>query len=401
MPVQTFVEENTVPVVEPPVGQSSIILSPDVPPPISPPIVDSARSPPAIEGPKDSPIVDHQPLDLQPTSLDVLPLGQNEYDIPLPLTSYTRDIYVDAFKAYKSQLSYFLNNEVFDVGILKEVDTMLDTLDQICSHVDLIEGESSTQREHSPTTQAKWAENASTKCMFLGEFLPLMQPSKEHIIILVRSGWMVEVLQTLLQQHNICYCRADQPGWKGASPLRVTLYPIGKDKFLVERPSLVIEFDSTSRNWPYLKELRTDPTFPDRPAPLFSLVVANSIEHFQRCFGDNLNPIHRKIKLVTCITQLMGRVGLFEETGYHDPPDAAKAAAGFLNSGSNDGSWPLLPMPEIEGLDLTHMSSQSFSDEQYVASSEPYNMHSSALQSGFKRQLVSRAIVYFSNTKTL
>jgi hypothetical protein len=336
-----------------------------------------------------------------PTSLVYRVPGTNEYPVPLPMVSITRDIYEQTVKNYRNQRYAFITDEVFDESLVRDIDQMIDELDKLCDHQDLISDDFSTQREDSEELQAKWAENISTKCIFLAEFLPYMLSFEKHIAILVRPGRMTEILEAVLRRYKFLYKRADRPGYHGdasSGPMRITLIPTGDQSFLVLPASVVIAFDSTSVPESYLRELRTNPTIPGGLAPLLSLVITGSIEHLQKCFEENIEPIQRKIRLVSCLSQIGGEVGKLAEN-YHTPQSAAKAVADYLVNGAVEGSWPLFSMPDIDGLDL-QFPSQDGSRVVQPSDSTTQSYHTSSSappvpQSTMKRQLVS--IVYLSN----
>lgn len=352
-------------------------------------------APEPIVSPKVPPEAEVEPEDeLPPTSLRILSLGPEEYAIPLPMVSYARDVYVNAIKARKSQRYAFLTDEVFEASLLVEIDAMMDDLDQLCSHQDLIDEDFSTQRMEAVERQAKWAENVSTKCIFLAEFLSLMQTEPKQIAILVRPGRMLEILEALFIWHGFVYSRADRPGYTGntsGGPMKISLIPTQGEILSADPASIVIAFDSTYTSFPMLKFLRTDPTYPNKLVPLLPLIISYSIEHLEKCFSRNLEPVERKIKLVSCLTQIgdgVGKLGI----GFHDPPQGAKAVAEFVVNGAIDGTWPLLPMPDIEDLKLDIDSSQSHQTQRELSGSAiPSSNVSMAQASQFsmKRQLVS------------
>ncbi|OWP01502.1 hypothetical protein B2J93_6383 [Marssonina coronariae] len=369
-------------------------LFPDVQPPILP-VVESAQTPLPMVPPTAHPYADqdlgsdsgaNQPQ----TSLDILLLGKDEYNVPLPMVGLTRSIYVHIIEACQAELSCFRKDGVLNASVIAEISSTLEKLEQVCSHADLID--TAIPSQESPRELSKFAENVSTKAIFLAELLPLLQQTDEHIVILVRPGRMLQVLQSLLFQHRIVYCRADEPGlWTGNSDsrFRVTLYPSDIHRYQTEPASLVIAFDSTCSSLPFLEELRVDPSIPSRRVPLLSLVVVNSVEHLEKCIESSLKPLERNLILYSCATQLMDLVGILDENVFPAPPDAAQATAEFLKNGASAESWILQPMPTIKGLDLSIMSSQRFSSEEPSAS-ESNSMQSATqiLQSGAKRQLL-------------
>jgi hypothetical protein len=346
-----------------------------------------------ISSPKDSPEAEAE-AEATPTGLRMLSLGREEYVVPLPMVSYARDIYVNAIRSCRNQRYAFLTDEVFDPSLVKEIDSMIEDLDKLCNHQDLIVDDFSTQKLESVERQAKWAENVSTKCIFLAEFLALMQTEAKQIAILVRPGRMLEILEALLMWHDFVYNRADKSGYTGnisGGPMKISLIPTQGEILGFDPPSIVIAFDSTYASFPFLKDLRTDPTFPNRPVPLLSLIITNSIEHLEKCFDRNIEPIERKIKLVSCLTQIGDGVGKLSSE-YHGPPIAAKAVAEYLINGAIESTWPLPPMPDIEDLDLNIESSQPEPPKEEpsgsVMPSHDVSL-SQAAQLGLKRELVS------------
>jgi hypothetical protein len=336
-----------------------------------------------------------------PASLVYRVPGASEYPVPLPMVSITRNIYEQTVKNCRNKIYAFITDEVFDEGLVRDIDQMIDELDKLCDHQDLISDDFSTQREDSEELQARWAENISTKCIFLAEFLPYMLSFEKHIIILVRPGRMLEILEAILRRYKFSYKRADQHGYHGdtsSGPMRITLIPTGDQSFPIPPASVVIAFDSTSVPKSYLRELRTNPTIPGGLAPLLSLIITGSVEHLQRCFEENIEPIQRKIRLVSCLSQIGGEVGKLAEN-YHTPQSAAKAVADYLVNGAVEGSWPLFSMPDIDGLDLQFPSQDELRAAQPSGSTTQSSHTSSSAppvpQSTMKRQLVS--IVYLSN----
>jgi hypothetical protein len=328
-------------------------------------------------------------LEAEP-SLNLLAQGVHEYIVPLSMVSHPRDIYVQTIKNYETQRNSFLTDEVFEEALVGEIHTMMNELERLCDHQDLIESDLSTQRQMSTEEQAKRAENVSTKCIFLAEFLPLIKQAEKHVVILVRPGRMLEILESLFQWHELEYSRADRPGWPGNNPgIKITLLPTGGEKYNVEPASLVIAFDSTSESVSYLKDVRADSANPNKLAPLFYLVITHSVEHLEMCFPKNLEHIQRQIKLVLSLSQIMDNVGKLKE-GYPDPPEAAKSVAAFVN-GTTD-IWPIPYMPAIEGIEGVEGIDLRFDETQESNESNHYPtlMAEEAYRSSIKQQLVSR-----------
>ncbi|CZR56735.1 uncharacterized protein PAC_06624 [Phialocephala subalpina] len=322
-------------------------------------------------------------------SLDVLPPKSDQFFVPLPMVSYVRDMYNQEMRDHRKLTAYFASDktEVFEEGEVDDIDSLLDKLRKICDHQDLYDDDSTTQL--SASQQAGFAETCSTKCMFLAALLARLK-SDLHILILVRPGRMTDIIAAILQHHGISYRLADQQPWSGGSVYgspRVTLHPTGTQKFLVEPPSVVLAFDSTSRDFAFLNDLRCNPQrYTSGLAPLISLVVSHSIEHLERCFDDDIDPIQKKIRLVKCLRQLADTVGQLKPE-YEDPAAAATAVANYLEEGAAAESWSLLPMPEFDEIDLSPEASQeepkAEMDEDFAPSS--HDLLSQILRT--KRQL--------------
>ncbi|KAH7324064.1 class II histone deacetylase complex subunits 2 and 3-domain-containing protein [Rhexocercosporidium sp. MPI-PUGE-AT-0058] len=342
------------------------------------PFEESEPSPTKVAYPEGYP----EEEEVESRSLKVMPLGPEMFEVPLPITTYARDIYLRHVKIYRVQLQSFLQDDVLDETLVAEVSALLETLQTICIHPGILD-EDLTQKDDY-VLKAKWAENVSTKFIFLAEFLELMQATDKHVVIIAQPGKTLDELESLLIYHEIHYSRVDRERQISTSKFKVTLYPAGSQQYFVDPASFVIAFDPSYRTLPYLDELRTHSSSPGVLAPLISLVITNSVEHIERCFDNNLEAVGRLIKVASCIQQLMERVGTFEEEGYLDLSLPARALAEFLISEPHQASWPLLPMPTIDALNLSLMNSQTFSEEQPT-----YTIPASTqdLQSGIKRPL--------------
>ncbi|KAK0123937.1 hypothetical protein ONS95_008927 [Cadophora gregata] len=370
-PAVPLFESPVAPVSDPSIATASVLEAPALAEGVVP-----SQTPANME-PVADPEEDEEEEEL--INLSVLPLGRAEYEVPLSMTSYTRDIYVRRIRIYRDSLQSFLGDEILNDGLVAEVNSLLQMLQTICSHPGLLDEEHSQNENHE--IQAKWAENVSTKFIFLAELLELMAATDKHIVIIAQPDQIMNELEALLMYHGINYSRADQQRTNSARQFRVTIYPAGTQQFAVDPASAVIALDSSYRTLPYLKQLRTQPSFPDQLAPVISLVVTNSFEHVNRCFDDKLNAVARMSRVASCVCQLMGRVGTFDSDGYYDPPGAANKVAEYLIVGPGEDSWPLLPMPDITNIDLSLLNSQNSSEEQSATS------FAANTQSGIKRML--------------
>ena len=344
--------------------------------------------------------------ELEPTtrSLQVPPAGPNNFYVPLPINAYTRDIYNQVIVNHKHQRLAILEDEEPDPSVVEGIELMIKDLELICDHPDLISQDFSSQRMVPEGAQAGYAENVSTKCIFLAEFLEAIRTFETHVAILVRPGRMLEILEALLRWHEYSYDRPDRPDFvshNGRGPLKITLLPtgLGERQFSITPASIVIAFDRSFQGEKYANDLRVDPVDPKKLAPLISLIVTQSIEHLQLCFDKPIHRVYRLMKLVNCLKDIDDGVGVLSHE-YLPPPEAARAVVAFAVGGTADGLWPLLPMPEIDGISLALDTELESKQTQLSGSTtQSYNTSSPAptLQSGFKRQLVWATPAYVSH----
>jgi hypothetical protein len=326
--------------------------------------------------------------------LQLLPLGENVFTIPLPMVSLARDIYDQEITNHRPQRRSFLNDDEVDTKLVEDIDAMIDRLKMICDHQDLIDADSATQQMEPDHQQARWAENISTKCIFLAEFFNSLRSIDTHIALLVRSGRMMDILEALFRTNGYRYSRPDRPpNPAGQGLLRISLLPtnVSQHNFDVEPASLVIAFDSTFVKEPYVESLRADRLNVNRLIPLVHLVITHSIEHLELCIKKNMNQLDRKAILVNSLSHIRQEVGKLD-SDYPSPDTAAKAVADFVVEGAI-GEWPLLPMPDIEGIEpIPDITAEEHSNEAQLSGSttQSYDISSpTVLQPAFKRPLVS------------
>jgi hypothetical protein len=364
-----------------------------------PPVFESAPSPKSSPEPESD-----------SKGLRILPQGPNDYIVPLPMISQTRDIYVQTIGNYKRQRLDFLSDERSDSSVDQEIDTMLDELGKLCDHSDLVDDDFSTQRAIPVDYQAKYAETVSTKCIFVAEFIDAVRPYAKHIVIIARSERMQEILEALLNYHG--FEREDPSNsvhFTDASggPLRVSLFERGITEQSIaamvavkgQPTPVVVSFDSPSEY-----NLRGHPELPlplgiSMQIPLISLVVTHSIEHLELCIDKQGSPRERKQLLVDCITQLQEEVGKLG-SDHPTPPEAAAAVAQFLvntdfMTNVTGASWPVPNMPEIMGIEFAGSSqTQSRSDNMSSYPAQSHDLSTQGLQSSGKRQLVSHLYLH-------
>lgn len=286
--------------------------------------------------------------------------GPNEYIVPLPMAALVRDVYRARISQSREDIGSFLNNEEVDPSLVEKMDKLIDDLQKISDHQDLISEGSATQLDPSHT--AKWAETISTKCFFLRELLDTMSSFDDHVAVFVRSGQMIDILDALFKTNSYLYYRPDKPSAFTPTPkghLRITLMPTSDEgpRYSINSASTIIAFDETFEKQHYLKVLQAGGTDRPKPVCLISLVVTNSPQHFELCIPKAMEVLERKTLLVNGITEKRKEIGHLEAP-YPQPEEAAKAVATFLTADS-ETEWPLPAIPQIEDVQLLPEGSQS------------------------------------------
>lgn len=341
-----------------------------------------------VFSPKPSPEADEESVS---KALRICPLTPNEYIIPLPLVSYSRDIYMQTIRNYKNQRLAFLEDET-SPGLVAEIDAMLDELGKLCDHQDLIAEDFSSQRAEPIENQARYAETVSTKCIFLAEFITAIRSSDKHVVIISRAGRLQEIVETLLSRHGFIKASQEPNQFTDASggPLRITLIPSDDiEESIWSNPAdLIVSFNELPGPQYNLRATRATTASLGQLVPLVTLVIMNSVEHLSRCIKDNAGAIEKRLFLVNCISQIQDDVGKLGPDNLA-PPGAAQATASFL-MGETEGVWPVPELPEIHGIDFEISPSPTESGQGEVSGSttQSYDVSSSSQPSSAKRQLV-------------
>ena len=344
--------------------------------------------------------------DVETEVLQIPPLGQNHFVVPLPMVSRTRDVYESIIYNHKTDIEAFIGGESqISQETRLNMGELLDQLKKVCDNQDLIADDPLTQSEDR--IQARYAEDISTKCMFLKEVLDALREKDEHIAVLVRPGKMMDIIEAILRtyDHDYVLDGADA-AFTGKWPLKVSLVRTSarNGQVTLSAASIIIAFDSTFASQDLPAGLRSRSSRQNEPAPVIQLVVANSAEHIELCIQKTIDPLDRQLCLVSYVTQLRKAAGLLSHDRY--PATEAyfhKERAGFDKATEDvaayladpNAEWPLLPMPDIKGvkspLDIGPTQLAATSEEAPGSSTQSYNTskHSSLPAVSSKRPSVS------------
>ena len=276
-------------------------------------------------------------------------LGPAEYIVPLPLKGSTRDLYQNQIKEQRTMIDNVLSmDHEPDSPILQEAVTFIDRLNNITTHMDLLNEGALTQAGAPPEYVAEWARSISPKFKFLSQLLHLFRDQHIHIVVVVKPGRLMDFLEDFLRSLHVTYMRPDEirssiePEGSGLSATILS----SQNQNIVRHAQLVIAMDETfDMSNRATRELRVHPEH-DEIAPVISLIVVNSAEHIERCLPSSIQGPPRIKALVGCIQALRQEIGRlpFEVP---NPSEAATLVADFMASGALPENWQL---PAIGGM---------------------------------------------------
>lgn len=266
-----------------------------------------------------------------------------EYDIPLPLTTHVRDIYVELLEKNRTLLNMSMKDLSISPKVISSIDSLLDDLRKFCNHLGPKLEEVSASKNETALYQAKYAENISTKFIFIAEFLHHMKSYEKHIIIIVRQGELADIVEAVFKMQGYVYRRADLPetdvDGSEKNKMMITLMPVTGEIFEVEPAAILIDFDSSSSQLLHHTDIIHSLT------TVFHLVIYNSVEHIEKVLGSSTDQLTDKFNLFKLIGSIAGDVGTLPNE-YLGPTDAAKMVAQYVLQETQE-SWPLLPLPKL------------------------------------------------------
>ncbi|SZF00587.1 unnamed protein product [Blumeria hordei] len=280
-----------------------------------------------------------------------IPLNYREFDVPLPLVSHVRNVYTEKIEGSRNILELISKNNTVSPETLTEIDHLIDYLRKLCDHLRPTLDDLSSNTQDLAVYQAKYAENVSTKFIFLSEFLSHMKMQDRHIIVLISERELMEVIEVFLRAHNFCYSRADRPGLvsdcSGDSRMRVTILLSSERSYQIKTSDIIIAFDSSYSRIAHLAKLKSGTDTSNLSVSVIHLVITHSIQHLERELQPLTKDTAGKLQLFKLIHTAADKVGIIPRN-YQEPPGAAKAVAQFYIQGEVQGSWPLGSLPDLD-----------------------------------------------------
>ncbi len=289
------------------------------------------------------------------TSLRPLHLGPMEFVVPLGMNIRVRDQYISIMKYYHRSIEDSQKERISD-DVLDRIRLMLDRLNRVTTHMDLDNGDDTSQEDVPVENLAMWAMNCSEKFRFLHYLFDALRNKNLHLAIVAKAGQLLDIVETFLKGNHVAYKRPDMLSKSNPkhvkSRLEVTLLPSGTEgsTSLPGGANLVIALDgSFSAHDAQVMKLRTHVTNVGQLAPVIHLLVYNSAEHIDRCISTTLDAVDRMRRIVSCLTQAGDEVGqlLPDEVS---APAAAEEVAAFVEAGGLAHHWTFQAIRPIEDI---------------------------------------------------
>jgi len=288
-------------------------------------------------------------------SLQPSHLGPMEFVVPLGMNTRVRDQYISIMKYYHRSIEDSQKEQISD-DVLDRIRLMLDRLNRVTTHMDLDNGDDTSQEDVPPENLAMWAMNCSEKFRFLHYLFGALRNKNLHLAIVAKAGQLLDIVETFLKGNLVAYKRPDilskSNPKRVKSRLEVTLLPSGTEgsTSLPGGANLVIALDgSFSAQDAQVMKLRTHVTNVGQLAPVIHLLVYNSAEHIDRCISTTLESVDRMRRIVSCLTQAGDEVGqlLPDEAS---APAAAEEVAAFVEAGGLAHDWTFPAIRSIEDI---------------------------------------------------
>lgn len=289
------------------------------------------------------------------TSLRPLHLGPMEFVVPLGMNTRVRDQYISIMKYYHRSIEDSQKERISD-DVLNRIRLMLDRLNRVTTHMDLDNGDETSQEDVPAENLAMWAMNCSEKFRFLHHLFDALRNKNLHLAIVAKTGQLLDIVETFLKGNHVAYKRPDILSKSNPkhvkSRLEVTLLPSGIEgsTCLPGGANLVIALDgSFCAQDAQVMKLRTHVTNVGQLAPVIHLLIYNSAEHIDRCVATTLDSIDRLRRIVSCLTQAGDEVGqlLPDEIS---TPAAAEEVAAFVEAGGLAHNWTFPAIRPIEDI---------------------------------------------------
>jgi hypothetical protein len=299
---------------------------------------------------------------------DDLQLQPQEFIVPLPMSGRQANLYREEIKTHQDTLTAFIENfEGFDR--VREIDKVLQRLQNIETHVDLIysaslpsqDTGSSTQLQH----QAQWSCDNSIKFRFIGTLLHKLQNRDIHIILVLENddAQLFDIVETFLKGRFVNFkspTRGHQADLARVEGNMMVTVLSRSSSPIVRPPNLIICLDGCAG----AAEIRKNnwAVNPDQTAvPLLHLVVPQTVGHIMRYLSPTLTGKRRSHTILVTLAQLSSK-GEIGRAMLHTPKtnEAADGVINFLTREGLSAEWPLPSIGSIK--DVIDFQSQQLQE---------------------------------------
>ncbi|KAK9780411.1 hypothetical protein SCAR479_02526 [Seiridium cardinale] len=297
-----------------------------------------------------APIVDDVPEAPEPNILPYIESEPNEFIVTLPLASNIRPQYVEIIKETNDDLVAY--NAAFtdppfrtpEPALVAKVDRMFNRLLDACD----IPPSLDAVQKIPPAKITKYIRSTNSKFSFLGRFLEQLfnreTPPDKSILVLVRPGPLIDLLNNLCQTAGFEQCQlqgefvtivgSSDATSSGTSWVRsdvvVTVYPTSDQPYALQPEyDVVIAFDHT-----YRQDLMPPRTKESPPLTLV-LVTTTSIQHINMRISDKIEPLSRKNYLLLALCASVPEM-LSPDSGHVEAHQAAELFADYTNDPDDD-----------------------------------------------------------------
>jgi len=285
-----------------------------------------------------APISSSSDIDVDQNLLtDDIHLIHNEYLVPLILDGRQKDRYRQELKKREDLVKSFV--EAPNEDLIPRVMDLMESLRAIEVHVDLLDVETASQHDTSPSTQAAWDIENCIKFRFMANFFDDLTDLQLHVVVIMQNmrNRLSDMTRKFFQGRNIT------GGGKGK--LKVTV--LNNDSTDIVRPAdVVISLDGT------LEAAKIRQKDWAQTCPILYLVIPNSTEHIGRCLSPNMTPLRRLHTYLTCVAQLRADVGVGSPASpilstHHVARSVADFVSGLACGDMDESEWPFTPLRSV------------------------------------------------------
>ncbi len=274
----------------------------------------------------------------------------NEYIVTLPLAANVRRLYVKTITENRPAIEAF--SHIFagdlaewpDEATVTRIDLMFERLLNISDLPGFIDNlPSMSQRD-----MMKHATNSNSKFLFVHELLDGIRDLEMHILILSRSGKVMDFMEATVATTGVRFRRLGQTAYThGDAESSLTVLvgsPEADPATLPDKVDVVIGFDESARRSSMYRQYFAQHSSSAGPT-LLSLVAAHTLEHIDLRISKAMDPVERKNALVISTFQSRPLV-LDPKHGYPEPHEIAQVFSSQIRDPSEEFAWKPLPIPD-------------------------------------------------------